>query len=141
MKSASATLAGILFGAGLAISQMTNPNKVLSFLDLFGGWDPSLALVMGAALAVSALGYRVARNREASFLGEPFDLPVPSGIDRRLIAGAALFGIGWGLAGFCPGPAIAAIATGHLPVVIFVCAMVVGMLLFQYAETMRAHRS
>ena len=141
MRSGFAALAGVLFGAGVATSQMTNPNKVLSFLDISGGWDPSLALVMGAALAVSALAYAVARRRETTFLGEALDLPKPSGIDRRLLCGATLFGIGWGLAGFCPGPAIAATVTGRLPVVIFVGAMVVGTASFRYAEAARSNRN
>jgi uncharacterized membrane protein YedE/YeeE len=133
VKSVLVLLAGVLFGSGLAISQMTNPNKVLSFLDIFGDWDPSLAFVMGAALAVSSLAYAVARRREAPFLGDEFHLPKNSGIDRRLVAGAILFGIGWGLGGFCPGPAIAALVTGKVPVVIFVCAMVAGMVAFRCA--------
>jgi len=141
VKSAVAALAGILFGAGLAISQMTNPNKVLSFLDFSGGWDPSLALVMGAALAMSALGYQIARHRSATFFGDPIDLPPTAGIDVRLLAGATLFGVGWGLAGFCPGPALAATAAGRLPVWIFVCAMVVGMILFRRIDAVRSHRS
>jgi len=141
MRSLFAALSGVLFGAGLATSQMTNPNKVLSFLDISGGWDPSLALVMGAALAVSAIAYAVVWQRETTFLGEALDLPKPSGIDRRLLGGATLFGIGWGLAGFCPGPAIAALVTGALPVVVFVGAMVVGTASFRYAETVRSNRN
>lgn len=134
MRNGFAALSGVLFGAGLATSQMTNPNKVLSFLDIAGGWDPSLALVMGAALAVSALSYVVARRRETTFLGETLDPPKSSGVDRHLLAGATLFGIGWGLAGFCPGPAIAAIVTGELSVLIFVFALVVGTVTFEYAQ-------
>jgi len=132
VKSACAALAGVLFGAGLAISQMTNPNKVLSFLDFTGGWDPSLALVMGAALAVSALAYLIASRREATFLGQPFDIPKPAAIDRPLLAGAALFGIGWGLAGFCPGPALAALVTGERPVLVFVGSMLAATAVFRW---------
>jgi uncharacterized membrane protein YedE/YeeE len=141
MRNAFAALSGVLFGAGLATSQMTNPNKVLSFLDISGGWDPSLALVMSAALAVSALAYALVLRRETTFLGEAHELPKPSGIDRRLLGGATLFGIGWGLAGFCPGPAIAATITGALPVFVFVGAMVVGTTSFRYAEAARSNRN
>lgn len=134
MKSVLVLLSGILFGAGLAVSQMTNPNKVLSFLDVTGGWDPSLAFVMGAALAVSSIAYAVARRRETPLLGGEFHLPKKSGIDRKLVAGAMLFGIGWGLAGFCPGPAIAALVTGKGQVMIFVSAMIAGTAAYRYAE-------
>ena len=120
---------------------MTNPNKVLSFLDVTGSWDPSLALVMGAALAVSGLAYAVAGRRETTLLGEAFDVPEPSAIDRRLLAGATVFGIGWGLAGFCPGPAIAATVTGSLPVAVFVCAMVIGTIAFGSADTALSNRN
>ena len=118
--NATALLSGTLFGAGLATSQMTNPAKVLGFLDVAGEWDPSLAFVMGAALVVSAVAYRV---KGAS--------PIEMGsIDGRLIVGAALFGSGWGLAGFCPGPAIAAVVTGSSQVLTFVASMMGGMALY-----------
>lgn len=124
----SALVSGSVFGAGLAVSQMTNPAKVLSFLDVTGGWDPSLAFVMGSALVVYALAYRLR--------GEP-GTSARSGIDRSLILGAALFGLGWGLAGFCPGPAIASLVSGSLEVAIFVAAMVSGMLLFELNDRWR----
>jgi len=124
-------LAGILFGAGLTVSEMIDPAKVLSFLDVAGHWDPSLAFVMGGALAVSAVGTAVARRRSAPLLGGTFDAPPASPIDARLLGGAALFGVGWGLVGFCPGPALAALVTGDPRVGIFVGAMVVGMLAYR----------
>ena len=126
MKVATALLSGVLFGVGLATADMTNPAKVVSFLDVAGGWDPSLALVMGAAVVLSALGAVVARRRAgASGLASP--LPAQGAVDARLVAGAACFGLGWGLAGFCPGAALAALATGSPSILLFVVAMVVGM--------------
>ena len=115
---ATALLSGTLFGAGLATAQMTNPAKVLAFLDVAGAWDPSLAFVMGSALVVSAIAYRVQRT----------PLQFSTTIDARLIAGASLFGLGWGLAGFCPGPALAALATGSAQVAVFTVSMLFGML-------------
>ncbi len=117
-----ALIAGTIFGAGLAIAQMTNPAKVIGFLDVAGSWDPSLAFVMGSALAVSAVAYRLR--------GTPIAAPT-AGIDGRLIGGAALFGLGWGLAGFCPGPAIASLVTGSGDVALFVVSMIAGMGLFR----------
>jgi hypothetical protein len=126
VKIATALLSGILFGVGLATADMTNPAKVISFLDVAGGWDPSLALVMGAAVVVSALGTGIARRRaSARDLGSP--LPGQGPIDARLVGGAACFGLGWGLAGFCPGAALAALSTGSVQVLLFVVAMIVGM--------------
>jgi uncharacterized membrane protein YedE/YeeE len=126
-----ALLAGIVFGLGLAVSQMINPAKVLAFLDIAGRWDPSLALVMAGALAVTALGYRLALKRPAPLLAARFELPTLREIDRRLLAGAVVFGIGWGLVGFCPGPAIASLAFGVKESLIFVAAMLAGMALFR----------
>lgn len=120
--SIGALFAGTIFGAGLAVAQMTNPAKVIGFLDVAGHWDPSLAFVMGAALVVSAVSYRIHRKAIAN----------PSaGIDTRLIAGAILFGLGWGLAGFCPGPAIASLVTGSGHVALFVVSMILGMGLYR----------
>ena len=122
-----ALLAGALFGFGLAVSQMTNPDKVLNFLDFAGQWDPSLALVMGAALAVSLPGFAWIRRRgERSACGNRLQLPTSTRIDTRLIAGSALFGIGWGLAGYCPGPALANLAYGTIDAIAFVAAMLAG---------------
>jgi hypothetical protein len=117
----SALFSGTLFGAGLATAQMTNPAKVLGFLDVTGAWDPSLAFVMGAALLASAIAYRT-RGRSPQ---------TATAIDGRLIGGASLFGLGWGLAGFCPGPAIASLVTGSLQVATFVTAMLGGMALYR----------
>lgn len=121
-----AAVSGLLFGAGLAISQMTDPNKVLHFLDVAGAWDPSLGLVMAGALAVSLPGYAWVRRRGRSLCGE-LQLPTRSDIDLRLVLGAALFGIGWGLAGYCPGPALAGLVRGFASDAYwFVPAMIVG---------------
>ncbi|MCQ9372070.1 hypothetical protein NQ024_12660, partial [Corynebacterium sp. 35RC1] len=101
-----ALVAGLLFGAGLIVSGMANPAKVLGFLDLFGQWDPSLAFVMAGAIAVGVIAFFVARRRGRSWLGTPIQLPSATGVTARLVLGSAVFGIGWGLAGFCPGPAL-----------------------------------
>ena len=131
LHALGALLAGILFGLGLAVSQMINPAKVLGFLDFAGRWDPSLALVMVGALGVTALGYRRALKRPAPLLAEGFELPIAREIDRPLLSGAVLFGIGWGLVGFCPGPAIASLAYGVKESIIFAAAMLAGMALFR----------
>ena len=125
---ASALLSGTLFGAGLATAQMTDPAKVLGFLDVAGSWDPSLAFVMGSALVVSAIAYRI---RETP-------LPFSTNIDARLIGGASLFGLGWGLSGFCPGPAIASLVTGSAQVGTFVASMLGGMALYHFALERRS---
>jgi uncharacterized membrane protein YedE/YeeE len=126
-----ALVAGLLFGMGLAISGMVSPAKVLDFLDLgsipTGGWDPSLALVMGGALLVAAPAFAIARRHTAPFCAEAFHLPTSKAIDRRLVVGSALFGIGWGLAGFCPGPALAALGLDGWKAPLFVIAMLAGM--------------
>ncbi|MDF3053212.1 MAG: hypothetical protein K0S19_1317 [Geminicoccaceae bacterium] len=127
----SAFAAGLLFGLGLIVSQMVNPAKVLGFLDIFGAWDPSLALVMGGAVAVSALGYVVARRRGVHVLAPRLEIPTRRDLDPRLIGGAALFGIGWGLVGLCPGPALVGLTFGPWPVFVFVTAMIVGMAIFR----------
>jgi len=133
MQSLVAGLCGIVFGAGLAISGMTNPAKVLAFLDVFGRWDPTLAFVMGSALAVTAIGFAVARRSSRPWLGEAFAIPTRSDIDARLIGGAALFGVGWGLVGLCPGPALANVSRGSGEVVVFVGAMIAGVVLHRVA--------
>jgi uncharacterized membrane protein YedE/YeeE len=120
-----ALVAGALFGLGLAVSGMTDPDKVLNFLDVAGRWDPSLALVMGGALAVSAPGYAWMRRRGRSFAGDPLPAPPAPRIDGRLLAGSALFGIGWGIAGYCPGPALANLAHAA-EALVFLAALVVG---------------
>lgn len=120
-------LPGLLFGIGLALSGMTDPAKVVNFLDVTGTWDPSLALVMGGALVTFAIGRRFVLRRRAPILGGTFPRAVDHRIDARLVIGSALFGAGWGAAGFCPGPAIANLAAGHAEALVFVVAMVVGM--------------
>jgi len=133
MKSSFvALLAGLVFGTGLYVSQMVNPAKVLAFLDVAGNWDPSLAFVMAGALVVTVLGNTIARKRSAPFAGSSFQWPTSRQIDARLVGGAALFGIGWGLVGFCPGPALAALAFGLWPVALFVASMVVGMAAYTF---------
>lgn len=120
-------LIGLLFGVGLVISGMANPAKVLNFLDLFGTWDPSLAFVMGGAVVVAFLGFRLALGRGRPVFDTVFHLPTKQDIDRPLVLGAALFGIGWGLGGFCPGPAFVALGLGAPGTYVFVPAMLVGM--------------
>ena len=127
----AALVAGLVFGLGLILSGMGNPGKVLNFLDFFGTWDPSLALVMVGAIAVGLVAFTWAKRRKTALLGEPMQLPTAVKIDTRLLLGSAMFGIGWGLAGFCPGPALMNLFTMHKEVVIFVVSMVVGMLLQQ----------
>jgi len=130
----AALASGLIFGLGLIVSQMVNPAKVLGFLDVFGAWDPSLAFVMAAAIPVAAAGFAIAGRRTRSLLGESVELPTKTNLDRRLIGGAALFGVGWGLVGFCPGPALAALGFGRAEAAIFVVAMIVGMILFEVVE-------
>lgn len=127
MRALSGLLAGLVFGLGLVVSGMADPAKVLSFLDLFGAWDPSLALVMGGAVVVTFVGYRLVLRRKAPMLLERFDLPKTSLIDSRLILGAALFGVGWGIGGLCPGPAIVALPLLAPGTLVFVPAMLVGI--------------
>jgi len=137
MKLFTALLAGLLFGVGLILSGMSDPSKVLGFLDLAGSWDPSLAFVMGGAVLVGALAFWFAGKRARSFLGEVMRLPTATQIDRRLVLGGLAFGAGWGLAGYCPGPALASIATGGMKPLLFVIAMLAGMLLFELLERVK----
>lgn len=137
MIALSSLFVGLLFGLGLILSGMVDPSKVLGFLDLAGAWDPSLAFVMGAALAVGSVGFAVARRRKASLLGEPMRLPAGRRIDRRLVLGSTLFGAGWGLAGFCPGPAFTALGMGEPKALLFVGAMLAGMGLYEQLERRR----
>jgi hypothetical protein len=127
-------LAGLVFGLGLILSGMANPAKVLGFLDLAGPWDPSLALVMVGAIAVGLVAFTVAKRRTLSFLGLEMKLPTSQHIDRRLLGGSLLFGVGWGVAGFCPGPALAALGMGEIKAAVFVAAMLAGMGLFELFE-------
>ncbi len=122
---------GLVFGLGLVVAGMSNPAKVLNFLDLAaiptGGWDPSLAFVMAGAIAVTFTGFKLVLRRPRPILGDTFHLPTTTGIDARIIVGPATFGIGWGLAGFCPGPAFTALTTGGTAALIFVVSMLIGM--------------
>lgn len=138
---AATLLAGLVFGLGLIVSGMANPAKVLGFLDLAGSWDPSLALVMGGAIAVGLGAFAVAERRRDSWLGWPMQLPRARHIDHRLVLGGLAFGAGWGLAGFCPGPALVALGMGQAKALVFVAAMLAGMLLFEALEWRRAHLS
>ncbi len=127
-------LIGLLFGLGLIVAGMTDPSKVLGFLDLAGAWDPSLAFVMGGAILVGLGAFALAKKRTRSFLGGAMHLPTSSQIDRRLVLGSVLFGAGWGLAGFCPGPAIVSLGAGNTKAAAFVLALLAGMALFELAE-------
>lgn len=140
MRILVALISGLLFGLGLAVSQMINPAKVLGFLDLFGDWDPSLAFVMLGAIPLTALGHRLARLRSTPFCDAAYSEPSERKIDRRLVGGAVLFGVGWGLVGYCPGPAIASIGLGNPATLLFVAAMLVGMAGFAGFQSLRARR-
>lgn len=139
MKYTLASLfAGLVFGVGLLVSGMANPQKVLGFLDIAGAWDPSLALVMAGAILVGVFAFAVARRRTLSFLGFSMKLPSSTRIDKRLVVGGLTFGVGWGIAGFCPGPGLVALGAGETKAVVFVAAMVAGMALFELIERQRA---
>jgi len=125
-----ALFTGTFFGVGLAVSGMMNPQKVIGFLDVAGDWDPTLIFVMGGALLVTIPAFRVILKRPRPIFADGFALPTKSALDARLLGGATLFGVGWGLSGFCPGPAVAALATGLTPVFAFVAAMIGGMALY-----------
>jgi len=143
----SALLSGTLFGVGLAVSQMTNPAKVIAFLDVTGEWDPSLALVMAAALVCATTGQWLQRRRSRAAASSMTARSAPSteapaaGIDARLLGGATLFGVGWGLAGFCPGPALASLVTGSPRVLLFVVSMIAGMGAHRWLDARRLRRS
>ncbi|MBB3826995.1 DUF6691 family protein [Xanthomonas arboricola] len=128
-RSFAALLSGVLFGLGLAMSGMTDARRVLGFLDVFGQFDPSLVLVLGSAVATTAIAFRFVLRRNRPVFAERFQLAGARAVDRRLLAGAALFGIGWGLAGYCPGPALAGLGTGSVEALWFVPAMLAGMLM------------
>ncbi|MEM5327696.1 YeeE/YedE family protein [Paraburkholderia sp. JHI2823] len=138
MAILTALLSGLIFGLGLMVSGMSNPAKVLGFLDIAGSWDPSLAFVMVGAIVVASLAFFIARRRKRSLLGLPVQLPTSTAIPPRLILGSAAFGIGWGLAGFCPGPALVALGAGYPKAIGFVAAMVAGMAVFELVERAKA---
>jgi uncharacterized protein len=135
MRLLSAFLIGLIFGLGIAVSGMINPAKVLNFFDLAGTWDPSLAFVMGGALAVAIPGYRLVLARPAPALEDRFQLPDTRVIDRRLILGSATFGVGWGIAGFCPGGALPALGTARPEAFLFVAALIAGLLLARVLQS------
>jgi uncharacterized membrane protein YedE/YeeE len=134
VKLVVAYVSGLLFAVGLGISGMTHPSKVLAFLDFAGDWDPSLAFVMGAGVLVNLVVFRMAARRGAPLLAPSFSLPTRTAVDASLLGGAALFGVGWGLGGFCPGPAIVSVVTGATPVVAFVVAMLASMGVYDWME-------
>jgi uncharacterized membrane protein YedE/YeeE len=134
----SALVTGFIFGVGLLVSGMANPEKVLAFLDLAGAWDPSLALVMGGAIVVGLIAFTLAKGRQTSLLGDSMRLPTSTHLDRRLVIGSLMFGVGWGLAGFCPGPALVALGAGEIKALVFVGAMFAGMAVFNLIEKKRA---
>ena len=134
MKLLTTFVAGLVFGIGLIVAGMANPAKVLGFLDLAGAWDPSLMLVMAGAIAVGTGAFALARRRRTSLLGEPMQLPTYRHLDHRLIGGSLLFGVGWGLAGICPGPALVLAGAGVGKGLLFLVAMLVGMGLFEWLE-------
>jgi len=137
MYNSASFVCGLLFGIGLIVARMINPAKVLNFLDLAGQWDPSLALVMAGAIAIGVVAFSFARKRTRSILGAPMQLPTARHMDRRCALGSLTFGVGWGLAGFCPGPALVALGIGELKAVVFVISMLAGMAVFEYAERVR----
>ncbi|WP_201587689.1 DUF6691 family protein [Psychrobacter jeotgali] len=135
LKNIIGLLAGLIFGFGLLISGMTDPVKVQGFLDVFGAWDISLALVMGGGLAVALVGVQlIAKRQKTSWIGTEIEMPTKTVITKPLIIGAMLFGIGWGLVGICPGPGVVLLGTGQWQAYVFVPAMIVGMLLYQWFE-------
>ncbi|GLZ23964.1 hypothetical protein Pstu01_06340 [Stutzerimonas stutzeri] len=138
MRKLASFAAGLLFGQGLLLSGMANPAKVIGFLDLAGAWDPSLALVMAGAIGTALPAFAWARRRDRALLDAPMRLPRTRELDGRLIAGSLSFGIGWGVAGICPGPAVAVLLGGHWQIALFVLAMLGGMLLFSALERRRA---
>ena len=134
----SAWVSGLIFGVGLILGGMMNPAKVLAFLDLAGAWDPSLAFVMGGAILVGTVAFAIAKRRAHSLLGAPIQLPTARQIDQRLVLGSIAFGIGWGVAGFCPGPSLVALGLGLPKAAVFVVAMLIGMGVYEVFDRKRA---
>jgi uncharacterized membrane protein YedE/YeeE len=134
MQRISEFLVGLIFGVGLLLSGMTDPGKVIGFLDLTGHWDPSLALVMGGAIGVGVFAFTWAKRRKQPLLGQAFDWPASEQIDRRVVLGSLMFGMGWGMAGFCPGPALVSLAAGQEKALYFVGAMIFGMIAFELIQ-------
>lgn len=140
MQNIIALLCGLIFGFGLLLSGMANPEKVLGFLDISGRWDPSLIFVMIGAIVIAIVPFTFAKRRQRSLIGLPMQLPMSRVIDKRLIIGSLLFGIGWGIAGICPGPALILLGSGYRQGIIFVAAMLCGMVVFEWMEQRRANR-
>ena len=134
MKNVLALISGLVFGFGLILSGMANPAKVIGFLDIAGSWDPSLAFVMGGAIAIGFFAFKYAETRDTTFLGEELNLPRNNTIDKRLVGGSLVFGAGWGLGGFCPGPGLVSLGMGYSGGIIFALSMVVGMLAFELIQ-------
>ena len=134
LKNIIGLFAGLLFGIGLLISGMTDPAKVQGFLDVFGAWDISLALVMGGGLIVALVGVQLAKRQQSSWIGTLIELPSKTTINKKLLIGAMLFGIGWGLVGICPGPGIVLLGTGQWQAYVFIPAMIFGMIMYQWLE-------
>jgi uncharacterized membrane protein YedE/YeeE len=130
-----ALLSGLIFGFGLILAGMANPSKVQAFLDLAGLWDPTLALVMGGAIAVGFVAFKIAGKRTSSFIGLPMNIPTSRIIDKRLVIGGLIFGIGWGLVGICPAPAFVLLGTGSIKGIVFLIAMLIGMGIFEFVES------
>ena len=139
MVNIAALVSGLIFGLGLILAGMANPEKVLAFLDIAGAWDPSLSFVMGGAVAVASLAFALTRRRSLSYLGLPMNLPTSRVIDKRLVLGSLAFGIGWGMAGICPGPALVLLGSGKG--IVFVAAMLLGMGVFEVLERSRSTNS
>ncbi|MGB6006855.1 DUF6691 family protein [Castellaniella sp.] len=138
MAKFTAFLSGLIFGIGLLVSGMADPAKVLGFLDVAGAWDPSLVLVMGGAVMAGLAAFRLAGRRATTYLGLPLALPAARQVDRRLVGGSLVFGVGWGLVGLCPGPALVNLGAGQWQAIVFVAAMLAGMGIFQWLETSRS---
>ena len=134
LDTLSSFIVGLIFGVGLILAGMTNPAKVIGFLDITGTWDPSLAFVMGGGILVAIVAFRFVKKRTVNFLGGAMRMPTSDMIDKRLVIGSLLFGVGWGMAGFCPGPALTSMGTGNPKAVIFVIAMIAGMAIFELAD-------
>jgi len=141
MPLLTAFIAGLLFASGLILSGMTNPAKVLAFIDIAGRWDPSLAFVMVGAILVAAIAFRVGGARARTMFGGAIHLPGAKHVDARLVAGSVTFGVGWGLIGYCPGPALASLGVAGWPALLFVAAMIAGMVLFESVERLAAWRA
>jgi uncharacterized membrane protein YedE/YeeE len=136
----TAFVTGLIFGLGLILSEMTNPAKIIGFLDIFGNWDPSLVLVMLGAITVTAVSFKLTKSRQQSFFGQQIKLPNSSNIDHKLITGSLIFGVGWGLAGYCPGPALTSVLLGGYQPLIFAISMLIGMGVFEVVNQLSSKK-